>query len=171
MLLGCALNSAAEPDVPSIPPTQATALDGHPVVFPRDLQGGLTVLIVGFGRHSESATTAWEKAVRTQLASPTGARFYDIAMLAEVPGFMRSLVVRAIRHEVPDVVRPNFLPLTDHEDDWKHAAGYAPDQPDAAYVLLVDAAGRIRWKTHLPFSSPQFTALKEAAQQVRETPR
>src|SRR5579875_2108553 len=112
-----------------VPATQAVTLDGHPVSLPRDLPARATVLIVGFGRHSADATTAWEKPVRMHLASSGEIGFYDMAMLAEVPGFVRPLVLRAIRKDVPDAVKPNFLPLTNDEDAWKRVAGYAADQP------------------------------------------
>ncbi len=147
----------------AIPSTQATALDGHAVVLPRDLPGRATVLIVGFGRHSADATTAWEKPVRQQLAQAGTIGFYDMAMLAEVPGFVRPLVLRAIRHDVPDVLKPNFLPLTGEEDAWKQAAGYATDQPEAAYVLLVDRQGRVQWSTHAGFTSAGFAELRRRA--------
>ena len=73
-----------------------------------------------------------------------------------------------IRHQVPDVLRPNFLPLDEREDDWKRVAGYAANQPEAAYVLLVDRTGRVRWCTHAPFSPGAFAQLREAAQQVAD---
>src|SRR5579875_2279529 len=103
-MLVAALPAQPPADPPTIPPTQTTALDGHTVNLPHDLSSSATVLIIGFGRHSADATTAWEKPVRTQLARTPALGFYDIAMLAEVPGFMRSIVIRAIRHDVPDVL-------------------------------------------------------------------
>ena len=149
-----------------IPATQATALDGHSVNLPSQLPGRATVFIVGFGRHSQNATTAWEKPVRLQLAHPPAIGFYDVAMIAEVPSFMRSFVLRAIKHDVPDVLKPNFLPLTEREDDWRRVAGYTPNQPEAAYVLLVDAAGKVRWSTHEAFTPAGFAQLTQAAQQL-----
>ena len=141
-------------------------MDGHRVELPRQLPGRATVLIVGFGRHSQNATTAWEKPVRLQLAHPPTIGFYDMAMIAEVPSFIRPLVLRSIRHAVPDVLQPNFIPLADQEDAWKRVAGYAPDQPEAAYVLLVDSTGNVRWSTHAAFSPAGFAQLTQAAQQM-----
>ena len=146
-----------------IPQTATTALNGQAVSLPSDLRAPATVLIVGFGRHSQDATTAWERAVRLQLAHPGSIGFYDAAMLAEVPGFVRPVVVRAIKREVPDGLKPNFLPLTEKEDAWKRAAGYADDQPEAAYVLLVDRTGRVQWMTHAPFSPAGFDDLRQRA--------
>lgn len=147
----------------SIPATQAVALDGHSVSLPRDLPGRANVLILGFGRHSKDATTAWEIPVRTRLAQPGAISFYDMAMISAVPGFMRGMVLRAIKHDVPDVLKPNFLPLTDGEDAWKAVARYATDQPEAAYVLLVDRGGRVVWQTHAAYSDTGFAELTRRA--------
>ncbi|HLI75440.1 MAG TPA: hypothetical protein VKV02_00735 [Acidobacteriaceae bacterium] len=151
---------------PAIPSTQATALDGHTVVLPRDISGFPAILILGFGRHSADATTAWEKPVRAQLAQPGKLGYYDMAMLAEVPGFVRPLVLRAIKHAVPDVVKPHFLPLTTDEAGWKQVAGYQDAAPEAAYVLLVDAHGNVRWSTHQAYSNAGWQQLTEAVQSL-----
>ncbi len=149
-----------------IPSGRVTTLDGHAVILPGQLSGRANVLIVGFGRHSQSATTAWEKSVRLQLAHPPQIGFYDIAMLAEIPGFLRPFVLRRIGKAVPDVLKPNFIPVFDQEDAWKRVAGYASDQPEAAYVLLVDASGRVRWLTHTAFTPAMFSQLSDKAHQL-----
>lgn len=149
-----------------IPLTHTTALDGHAVDLPANLPGRTTILILGFGRHSADATTAWEKPIRTQLAHSPAIGFYDMAMLAEIPSFARSFVLRSVRKQVPDVLKPNFLPLFDQENAWKQVAGYNPDQPEAAYVLLVDSAGAVRWSTHETFSPAAFEHLRDLAQHL-----
>ena len=159
----------AEPNPASIPAVQATTLDGHALALPPGLPTRATVLILGFGRHSQNATTAWEKPVRMQLAHPPAIGFYDMAMLAEVPSFARGFALHSIRKAVPDVLKPNFVPLIDHEDDWKRAAGYASDQSEAAYVLLVDHTGIIRWSTHAAYTPAGFAQLTQAAQQLAGT--
>ncbi len=149
---------------PRIPATHTTALDGHSVDLPANLPGRATVLILGFGRHSADATTAWEKPVRTQLAQAPAIGFYDMAMLAEIPSFAHSFALHSIRRQVPDVLKPNFLPLFDHENEWKRVAGYSADQPEAAYLLLVDSNGAVRWSTHEAFSPAGFASLRNLAQ-------
>lgn len=165
-LFGFALFAPAPAAAQTVPSTQATALDGHSVTLPRDLPGKATVLILGFGRHSSDATTAWEKPVRQHLAQPGSIGFYDIAMIGEIPGFVRPVVLRAIKHEVPDVLKPNFLPLTGNEDTWKQVAGYDKGQPDAAYVLLVDNTGHVQWSTHAAYSPEGFAELSRRAQSL-----
>lgn len=149
-----------------MPSARLTALDGHAIRLPEQLPGRATVLIIGFGRHSQAATTAWEKPVRLQLAHAPAISFYDMAMLAEVPGFLRTFVINRVRKAVPEVLRPNFIPLIDEEEAWKRFAGYAPDAPEAAYVVVVDSAGVARWSTHAAFTQAGYEQLQQMAQRV-----
>ena len=154
----------------TIPPGAVTTLDGHTSQWPGQLQARATILIIGFGRHSQNATTAWQKAVMVQLKHPPAVDFYDMAMIAEIPGFMRSFVVGRIRKIVPAVLKPNFVPLTENEDAWKKVAGYAPDAPDAAYVLLVDRSGKVHMSSHAAFTPAGFAQLGAAAKALAATP-
>ena len=151
----------------TIPAATGTALDGHSVALPRDLSGGATVLILGFTQHSQDATTAWEKPVRASLAGPRpDIAFYDMPFLQDAPSLVRPLIVRAIRKQVPDALQPRFVPLTSGEAAWKQTVGYSKDAPDAAYVLLVDRSGNIRWQTHEPYSQARFDELALAARSL-----
>lgn len=149
-----------------IPVASGTALDGHSVMLPRDLSGHATVLILGFSQHSADTTTAWEKPVRTSLVTSPGISFYDMPFLEDAPSLIRPLIVRSIRKQVPDVLKPNFVPLTSNQDAWKQASGFTKAAPDAAYVLLVDRSGNIRWQTHEPYSDALFAQLSQAAKAI-----
>jgi hypothetical protein len=140
-----------------IPTTHAVALDGHGVDLPRDLQGR-SILVVGFTRTSEAATTSWEKKLRSEPAT-SKVSMYNVAMLAEVPSILRGMVVRSIRKKVPEFARPNFIPITEDEDAWKRVCGFTSEAPDAAYVLLVERNGMVVWRTHESISQSIFNEL------------
>ncbi len=153
----------------TIPAATGTALDGHSVSLPRDLSPRATILILGFSQHSQDATTAWEKPVRTTLAGPgpnPDIAFYDMPFLQDAPSLIRPLIVRAIRKQVPDALQPRFVPLTSGESAWKQISCYTPAAPDAAYVLLVDRSGNVLWQTHEPWSQARFDQLAEAARRL-----
>ena len=90
--------------------------------------------------------------------------------LEDAPSFIRPLIVRAIRKQVPDVLKPRFVPLTSGESAWKQSAGFTPTAPDAAYILLVDHSGRILWQTHEPFSQARFDQLATTARDLATRP-
>jgi hypothetical protein len=167
------LPASAATTAPSlIPPAQGTALDGRSITLPRDLPGRASILILGFSQHSADSTTAWQKSVRSNLASNAtpGDRaaigFLDMPFLEEAPSLIRPLIVRSIRKQVPDTVRPWFVPLTSGEAAWKQLSGFSAAAPDAAYVLLVDRSGQVRWQTHDAFSPARFAELATAARQL-----
>jgi hypothetical protein len=153
-----------------IPATQSTALDGHPVQLPRDLYQGATVLIVGFSRESSTPATNWGKALAPALSSTPTIGVLQLPMLADVPGLVRPLVLRSIRKQVPAFLQRNFVPLTANEAAWKQLAGYDTHAPDAAYVMIVDKSGAIRWQTHAPCSPALVAQVAAESQKVLQTP-
>jgi hypothetical protein len=150
---------------PTIPASSGTALDGHAITLPRDLNHA-TILILGFSKNSADATTAWEKPVRTSLATTPTIGFYDMPFLEDAPALIRPLIVRSIRKQVPDALKPNFVPLTSGQATWKQLTGYTPSAPDAAYVLLVDHTGHVLWQTHEAYSAARFDELATAARKL-----
>jgi len=147
----------------TIPSVVATALDGHTVSLPSDLPAPATILILGFSQHSQAATTAWEKSIRASLATTPTIGYFDMPILEDAPSFIRPLILRSIRKQVPDVLKPHFVPLTSGEAAWKQLTNFSPSAPDAAYILLVDRSGNVRWQTHDPFTPTLFAALSTAA--------
>jgi hypothetical protein len=170
LLLLSAAGGTAAPTV--IPPAQGTALNGRPILLPRDLPGRASILILGFSQHSADSTTTWEKSVHTNLASantpgaPGAIGFLDMPFLEDAPSLIRPLIVRSIRKQVPDPVRPWFVPLTSGEAAWKQLTGFTSTAPDAAYILLVDRNGQVRWQTHDAFSPARFDELATAARNL-----
>ncbi len=154
----------------TLPPAQGTTLAGQAFALPGSLHAPANVFVIGFGRHTTNAAIGWEHAIVTQLARPNVIEMYNVAMLAEVPGFARSFVLGRMRKAVPEAYRANFIPVVDREDDWKHAAGYDPNQPEAAYVLVVDNHGLVRWSSHESYNAASWQALVSAAQQLTGRP-
>lgn len=168
--LGALLLAVVPASASTIPAATGTALDGHTVSLPHDLQGRVTILILGFSRNSADTTTAWEKPVRSSLAINPAIGFYDMPFLEDAPAFIRPFIVRSIRKQVPDALRPNFVPLTSGQATWKQLSGFTSAAPDAAYVLLVDHAGKVLWQTHDPFTPERFNELATAARKLASTP-
>ena len=149
----------------TIPTASGTALDGHTVVLPRDLNSPATILILGFTQHSADSTTAWEKPIRASLAA-TAINYFDIPFLEDAPSFIRPMIIRSIRKQVPEALRPHFVPLTSRESAWKQISGFTPTASDAAYVLLVDRNGNVRWQTHEAFTPARFDELATATRKL-----
>jgi len=135
----------------SIPPGVNTSLAGEKVEFPRSLHGPVSFLIVGFSQKSADQATEWAKAIDA-LETCQGQRltWYQLPVIAGAPGFLRPLIMRAMRAGLTRALQQHFVPIADHEADWKLAAGYQASDPpkDDAYVLAVDEKGQIVTKWH-----------------------
>ena len=165
-----ALLLALSASAATIPSATGTALDGHTITLPRDLPARATILILGFSQRSADTTTLWEKPIRASLApdlgSPPAIGYLDMPFLEDAPSFIRPLILRSIRKQIPEALKPHFLPLTSGEATWKQVASFSPSDPDAAYILLVDRSGTIRWQTHEPFTPTRLNDLETAARNL-----
>jgi predicted transcriptional regulator len=59
---------------------------------------------------------------------------------------VRGMIMRGMKKDIPKDKYETFAVITQDENAWKQAAGY--ERSEEAYVLLLDASGKIRWKTH-----------------------
>ncbi len=146
-LLSCDLQCATS----TIPPGVSTSLAGDKIEFPKDLHGPISFLIVGFSQKSADQANEWVKAI-DGLGTCQGQHltWFQLPVLASAPGFLRPLILRSMRSGLTRAVQQHFVPITDHEGDWKVAAGYKEidAQKDDAYILAVDEKGQVVAKWH-----------------------
>ena len=152
----------------TIPSFNGVSLAGSPVQLPGDLHGGLGILVLGFSKGSRDGVTAWGRRLQTLYASSTSVRFYEMAMLADVPRLVRGVVERTLRDSMPPAAQARFLPLTDHEAAWRKVTHYG--KPDDPYVLLVDGQGRVLWQAEGDASNQAYTALQQQVEQRSAAP-
>jgi hypothetical protein len=152
LVLACPLCSAQT----LIPKLHGTSLAGTTVTLPDTSAHVPALLIVGFSKKSTDAATLWAKRARS--AAPGSAlTIYTLPVLVEVPHFLRGIVLHAMRREVPAGVQPQFVPILDHEMEWKQAAKFA--KPDDVYILLIDPQGAIRWRADGPVTDARITEM------------
>ena len=151
LLLSHVLSHGIQCAPSSIPPEAATSLAGEKVELPRDLHGPLSFLIVGFSQKSADQAKEWGKAI-AGLGACQGQRltWFQLPVLAGAPCFMRPLIMRSMKSGLTRDLQRHFVPITDHEEDWKLAAGYQASDPqkDDAYLLATEEKGQIVAKWH-----------------------
>ena len=141
-----------------IPQTRAGTLTGTTVDLPKDLQGRVAVLVVGFTRGSQDGVRVWGKRLAQDYRNSPQVMCFEAAMLAEVPRLARGLVIRAMKKDVSPGAQEHFLILTGDDAAWRRAAGYeGVSRADEAYVLLVDDKGVVQWR-----DGPQGHSTKRA---------
>jgi hypothetical protein len=121
----------------TFPTTQAETLTGKKVTVP---DGHPAVFIIGFTRASQTQTKAWSQRISNRF--PT----WSVSVLEDVPRLMRGMVTHAIKGSIPNEQHDRFLLVYHNEKELKQTAGF--DQPDDAYLVVVDAGGAIKWRYH-----------------------
>ncbi|MGB7846487.1 MAG: hypothetical protein WBL63_12795 [Candidatus Acidiferrum sp.] len=152
----CALPCCAQ----TIPPIQAKALDGSEVILPKPGSQQLLILVVGFSHKSGEACRAWGKRLAVDYASDPHTVVYQLAELQGAPSMVRGFIVRGMRKDVPPAQQSRFVPLFDHEADWKKTVNFSA--PDDAYLVVADPEGHALWQTHGLVNDSAYTDLQAA---------
>lgn len=156
-----------------------TALDGDDVTIePHSVLGAL--LIVGFSQESGDQTRAWGNLVaewadeRAGDGTPTPPMHlpvessatddplpvFSIVVIGEASRFMRGMFRRMMKGVMPAEVEGSFFLAYERADAWREVAGV--DDEAAAYVLRIDAAGRICGRHSGPPSDEALAGLVDA---------
>ncbi len=150
-----------------IPPVHGTTFTGVPVDLPAALQGKAGIFVVGFSQGSRDAVTVWAKRLAPDFYDSPSVLCYQMPVLASVPKFMRGFVEGRIKSSVSDRGKPHFLPISDHEAEWRQLLHYSDAHADDAYVIVVDEAGRVRWQTQGPPTEATYAAIKQQVETLR----
>lgn len=142
-------------DLRAVLPT--TTLAGQSLTVPEDLGADARLFIIGFSRPSSKHTEAWARKLLDEYGQTSRLAIYQVAVLGDMPHFVRRLVVAGIRRGVPDKMHGRFLVATDKVEHWKRLAGYS--EPDSAYIVLVNDRHEMAWRQAGEWSDAGFEKL------------
>ena len=170
-LLACSTASFCGQSVGKpIPPVHGAVLSGEVVDLSASLRGKTGVLVIGFTEGARDEVAVWGRKLTADYRESPTVLFYEMPVLASVPRIIRGLVLRKIRESIPAPAQPHFLPILDHEAEWKTLAGFdtpGSSNPNAAYVLLVDPEGLVQWTTRGGATDAAYAELKRRVEQMR----
>ena len=156
-----------------------TALDGGEVTIePHSVLGAL--LIVGFSQESGDQTRAWGNHVAEWADEYAGdgtppppmhlpvessstddpLPVFSIVVLGDTSRFMRGMFRRMMKGVMPEEIEGSFFLAYERSDAWRKVA--AVDDEAAAYVLRIDAKGRICGRHAGPPSDEALEGLLDA---------
>ena len=156
--------SAALACAESLPRLEGETLSKKPIVLPDAAHGKIALLVMGFTKKGGQATGPWQKQFKNDFGADQEYVVYSVAVLEDVPRFIRGMVTSGIRSSTPPSEQDHFVILVRGEQDLKHFVGYSA--PDDAYLLVLDAKGEIRWRGHGLFKDEDYEALKNVAKQL-----
>jgi len=144
-----------------IPTIAGSTFAGAKVKLPDAFAGKSGVIVLGFSQGSRDQITAWGKRLAVDYFDSPTVAYYEMPVLAGVPGFMRGFVLGRIKSSVSERGKVHFLPILDNEPAWRAVAQYATSDPNAPYVLVVDGSGRVRWRTRGPLTDATYEQLRK----------
>ncbi len=171
LLLSLDLRAAAPP-MPSrlpqrIPDVHTTSFSGDLVDLPAMLQGKIAILILGFSKGSRNQATLWGRRLPTDYFYSPDVLYFEMPVLEAVPRLLRGAVLRSIKSEVSARSQPHFAPLTTDEQRWRTVVHY--NQPDDAYVLVVDSNGLVQAQFQGEPTDASYQEMKRRVEQLQST--
>ena len=159
----CLLASVRGEQLPApreLPETPSESLAGRQMMLPDALKGRPAVVIVGFSKSSQNSVKEWDTQARNN--------WRDVRCLSGRCARRCTAICQRNDHardegSTPAARQDHFLVVVKGEAELKKAADFSP--ADDAYVLLLDGAGAIRWRTH---GSVSDAALRELQKQVEK---
>ena len=151
----------------ALPHTEAETLNGKKIVLPDALDGRPTIVVVGFTKRSQSQTTAWSTLLAKDYGTEQRLQRYSIAVLDDVPGLIRGIVISGIRRRVPNEQQDTFVVLTHDAKPWRDLAGIT--NADDAYVILFDNTAHVVAQTQGPVDKA-YAPLQQEIQALLKQP-
>jgi hypothetical protein len=149
-----------------IPDVHGTSFADQAVNLPTDLQGKAAgVLVLGFSRGSREAVTGWATKIAADYRTSDVVAYYELPVVASVPGFVRGIVLRSIKSSAPERAHKRIVPITTDEAGWRAVVHYS--QPDDPYVLVVDGQGNVVWQTQGQPTDAAYAALKQQVEALK----
>ncbi|HET7893394.1 MAG TPA: hypothetical protein VFL34_17830 [Candidatus Sulfotelmatobacter sp.] len=145
----------------TIPPIKSKALDDSEVILPKLGSPQYLILTIGFSHKSGEQSSAWGKRLIADFPpNDPHVAVYQFAQLQGAPSMIRGMIVHGMHKDVPASQHSHFVPLFDHQDEWKKLVNFSA--PDDAYVLFTTPDGHVLWQTHGSVTDASYAALKAA---------
>jgi hypothetical protein len=125
--------------------------------------GHPAVIVIGFSRGSQKAMERWDKEIGAQVTARPGVPLYNIAVIQDAPKFIRGIITRSMKVLVPSAGQDRFLTVVQGQDELKKVVEFSASEE--AYVVVLDASGRIVFRTH---GNPSELAKKQVIDQIKE---
>jgi ATP10 protein len=163
LLLTAAFASAQDTNT-ALPRLEGESLSGNKVVLPTDAHGKITLLVIGFSRKGGDATHPWAERFKKDFADDPKVALYSVAELEGAPRFIRGIIVSSMKKGTPEADRSHVVTLFQDTDELKQFVKFSAG--DDAYLLLLDANGKVGWHSHGIFREDSYTVLQTAARKL-----
>lgn len=144
-LFAMALWSAAELSSGTrLPEMKGEYLTGRKAALPEQSAGKVALLALGFTYDSRFAVEAWVKRFRAEFGKNPGVTFYEVPMIGGMAMMGKWFIDSGMKRGTPKEDHEHVITVYGGTGAWKERVGYK--EKDAAYLILVDAGGVVRWR-------------------------
>jgi hypothetical protein len=139
--------ASAEPVLPlgkPMPPLKGEFLTGRQALLPDAASGRVALIALGFTYNSRFAVEAWIGRFRKDFADNPQVTFYEIPMIGGMARLGSWFIDSGMRRGTPLKDRENVITVYGGTEAWKQRLDF--QSPDAAYLVLLDRHGVVRWR-------------------------
>jgi len=154
--MASALISALQPGEP-LPLLKGEYLTGRQAQLPDAASGRVALLALGFTYNSRFPVEAWIGRFRKDFGGNSQVTFYEIPMIGGVARLGKWFIDSGMRKGTPRSDQENVITVYGGTDSWKQRMGYS--SPDAAYLVLLDKHGVVRWRYSGTFDEGAYKDL------------
>jgi len=149
-----------------IPEVHGTSFANQAVSLPAELHNKAAgILVLGFSRASRDAVTGWATRIAADYRTSDVVAYYELPVVASVPGFVRAIVLHSIKSSAPERAHKRIVPITNDEAGWRAIVHYG--EADDAYLLVVDREGNVVWQTQGEPTDASYAALKQQVEALK----
>lgn len=157
-LLLTGYSAAAElPTAGRLPALRGEYLSGRKANLPEDASGRVALLALGFTYDSRFAVEAWVKKFRADYGGNSRVTFYEIPMIGGMARLGKWFIDGGMRRATPKADHEHVMTVYGDTKPWKEREGF--DAPDAAYLILLDSRGDVRWRYSGVFDESAYQKL------------
>jgi hypothetical protein len=142
-----------------MPPLKGEFLTGRRATLPDAASGRVALLALGFTYNSRFAVEAWVGRFRQDFGQKPQVTFYEIPIIGGMARLGKWFIDSGMRKGTPKADQENVITVYGGTDPWKQRLGYK--SPDAAYLILLDQHGVVRWRYTGKFNEEAYKALSQ----------
>jgi hypothetical protein len=141
----------------ALPPLRGEYLTGRPALLPQDASDRVALLLLGFTYDSRFAVEAWTKEFRHEFEKNPTVTFYEIPMIGGLARLGKWFIDSGMRKGTPRADQGNVITVYGGTDLWKQRVAF--QDPNAAYLILIDQRGNVTWQYVGAFDQEAYKAL------------
>jgi len=141
----------------TLPPLKGEFLTGRTAQLPDAASGRVALLALGFSYDSRFPVEAWIGRFRKDFGSNRHVTFYEIPMISGMARQGKWFIDRGMRKGTAPGDRENVITVYGGTDSCKQRIGF--QLPDAAYLVLLDKHGAVRWRHNGAFDEDAYKDL------------